>query len=95
MKRALNGFGVKSIFNPDISSPMVPSTSNKEFDFIFQDTILEADEDGTHMDSVVQSKWHREYPFMRFDHPFLFLITREKDKAILFCGIIRDPTPSR
>ena len=99
-RNSLEKMGVHRIFNdPDTLLAMAPKRSGGELSGVVQKTEITVDENGIRADAGtivhgvyggvmgVQSPFH-----MTLDRPFLFIIRDNVTRALLFAGVVTNPT---
>ena len=95
----LKASGLRSLFaNPTSLSSMTSFPNILRGIDLCQETVIECNERGTQVASVTGSGMATstgeriEYIHFKVDRPFIFMIQEKKSGAVMFAGIVRDPT---
>ena len=98
LKNYLRNMGMTTMFTaPDLSGMFVEETPLK-IDYVIHDTFISVDESGAEAAAVtVIGVWATSSTppapvELTFDHPFIYAIQDAETHAIIFIGIMKDPT---
>nr|XP_033806653.1 protein Z-dependent protease inhibitor [Geotrypetes seraphini]XP_033806654.1 protein Z-dependent protease inhibitor [Geotrypetes seraphini] len=94
MKKCLQDLGIKEIFSGKGNLSGLTDERNLRLSQVTQRVMIEVDEKGTEAVAVTGAEItaYSMPDTFRADHPFIFIITEDPSKTLLFIGRINDPT---